>query len=457
MQFDPALIRRHDVRGPRYTSYPTALQFRTGFDPSHYVKALRRPRAGRGPVPLSMYVHIPFCATVCYYCACNRIVTKDRTRAAAYLDVLLEEMALQAAQLPDDHVFSQLHFGGGTPTYLDDEQFERLFEGLHRHFNLSTAADRDFSIEIDPRTVDPARTDFLVGLGLNRISLGVQDFDPDVQQAVNRLQSQADTLAVMEAARRNGIESVNVDLIYGLPRQNVDGFHRTLESVQRLQPDRIALYSYAHLPERFKVQRQIDASELPDAEAKLQLLTAAVRFLDDAGYAYIGMDHFARPDDSLVRAQRDGTLQRSFQGYTTHGDHDLVGLGNTAISSVGDVYCQNSRDVDDWSEAIRAGRLAIDKGLVLSDEDRLIRRVIQDLMCHFRADFNAIGAQHGLDAVDRFRPQFEALASYMDEGLVGLADGVLTVTERGRFLIRNVAMVFDAYLGPEVRQFSRAI
>lgn len=461
MQFDTALIRKHDVRGPRYTSYPTAVQFRDGFDSRHFVDALDQAgtqAAAEGqPLPLSVYVHVPFCATVCYYCACNRIVTNDRGKAEVYMDYLLREMALHGPHVPPEHGVGQLHLGGGTPTYLTDAQLDAMVAGLYRHFRLSDDADRDFSVEIDPRTVDPQRVGFLGGLGFNRLSLGIQDFDPHVQEAVNRIQSEADTAAVVRTARTHGFDSINVDLIYGLPKQTPGGFRTTLERVLRLDPDRIALYSYAHLPERFRIQRQIRSEDLPDAETKLRLLGEAVNLLDAAGYVYIGMDHFARPDDSLVRAQNDGSLQRSFQGYTTHGHCDLVGLGVSAISSVDGVYCQNARDLPAYYAAIDEGRLAIDKGLCLDVEDRRVRYVIQDLMCHFRLDFAAFEAQFGVDPARYFAVEIERLAPFATEGLLEVDAEGIRVTDRGRFLIRNICMVFDRYLGAEVRQFSRAI
>lgn len=455
--FDPALIRRYDVNGPRYTSYPTANLFSEAFDAGDLRAALAAEPATAGqPRPLSLYVHVPFCAHVCYYCACNKIITNNRRHAVAYLERLHREIALVAALLPDAHRVEQLHFGGGTPTYLTDEQFRTLFDVLARHFHLAPATEREFSIEIDPRTVDAQRMDRLMDLGFNRVSLGIQDFDPDVQQAVNRVQGVEDTRAIIEAARQRGVKSVSVDLIYGLPLQTPERFARTLATIVDLGPDRISLYSYAHLPERFKTQRQINVLDLPRADTKLQLLELAIETLCASGYEYVGMDHFARRDDSLVRAQREGSLQRNFQGYTTHSHCDLVGLGVSAISAVGDVFAQNCKDLPGYYEKIDAGTLATERGLVSSAEDRLRREVIAALMCDFRVDLAMVTARHGTTP-EHFAAELEALGPMAEDGLVKLDGGVIEVTPRGRFLIRNVAMAFDAYLAPATRGFSKAI
>jgi oxygen-independent coproporphyrinogen III oxidase len=454
-QFDAGLIRRYDVNGPRYTSYPTANLFQDGFAPDDYTGALAR-LAGTAPA-LSLYLHVPFCATVCYYCACNRIITNNRRHAVAYLQRLEREIAMVRARLPDAHRIEQLHFGGGTPTYLDDEQLCRLFEVLGGTFAFATETQRDFSIEIDPRTVDPARIEFLAGLGLNRISLGVQDFDPAVQAAVNRIQGVEDTRRVIEAARRQDIRSVSIDLIYGLPLQTLEGFARTLEIVLELAPDRISLYSYAHLPQRFKTQRQIRLTDLPAAETKLGLLESAVATLCGAGYRYIGMDHFARADDSLVAAQADGTLHRNFQGYTTHGHCDLIGLGVSAISHVGSVYAQNAKTLDDYYRAIDAGRLPVERGLTMTGEDHIRHDLIERLMCHFEVDLAAFSARHGIDFRRHFATELARLAPLARDGLVRIGPSAIEVTPRGRFLIRNVCMVFDAYLGGQQGGFSKAI
>jgi len=462
--FDPDLIRRYDVNGPRYTSYPTANLFSEAFDVGELRAALAAgpPRPDR-PRPLSLYLHVPFCAHVCYYCACNKIITNNRRHAVAYLERLHREIAMVAELLPAAHRVEQLHFGGGTPTYLTDEQFQALFAVLDRHFHLAAPEDREFSIEIDPRTVDPERMGRLMDLGFNRVSLGIQDFDPDVQKAVNRVQSVDDTRAIIAAARARGVKSVSVDLIYGLPLQTPASFARTLASIVDLAPDRISLYSYAHLPQRFKTQRQIDVLDLPRADAKLQLLELAIDTLCGAGpggtqggYEYVGMDHFARRDDSLVRARQEGRLQRNFQGYATHSHCDLVGLGVSAISTVGGVFAQNCKDLPGYYEKIDSGSLATERGLVSSAEDGLRREVIAALMCDFRVDLDAVSARHGTTA-QHFAAELDALAPMAADGLVTLDGAVIEVTSRGRFLIRNVAMVFDAYLAPATQGFSRAI
>jgi oxygen-independent coproporphyrinogen-3 oxidase len=452
--FHPELIRAYDVNGPRYTSYPTANLFSEDLDRHALLDALDGLPARSA---LSLYLHVPFCDTICYYCACNKIVTNNRKHAVAYLDRLRREIGMLAPHLPAEHRVEQLHFGGGTPTYLTDGQLSTLFGQLRDTFRLASGEDRDFSIEIDPRTVDPVRIGLLTSLGINRMSLGIQDFDPDVQLAVNRLQSEADTAAIMRAARESGVRSLSVDLIYGLPLQNVTRFSRTLERVVGLSPDRISLYSYAHLPARFKTQRQIRTGDLPDAETKLALLGLAVETLTDAGYVHIGMDHFAKPGDELVHAQRQGGLHRNFQGYTTHGHCELIGLGISAISSVGTLYCQNAKTLDDYTRAIDAGEPALERGLVLSRDDEMVRDLIGRLMCHFELDIPAFEARWSVNLQTAFPGAWPRLARLGADGLIRLSQDRLTITEEGRYLIRNVAMVFDRYLPDLTTGFSRAI
>jgi oxygen-independent coproporphyrinogen-3 oxidase len=458
--FDPDLISKYDINGPRYTSYPTANLFTETFDPAHFTAALDnlgKDRDGQTATPLSLYLHVPFCATICYYCACNKIITNNRRHAAEYLPRLLQEMALVANRLPADHQIEQLHFGGGTPTYLSNDQFTQVFSALHERLNLSSDEQRDFSIEIDPRTVDASRVAHLAQLGINRMSLGIQDFNPAVQRAVNRIQSEADTAAVMEAARQNGIKSLSVDLIYGLPLQTPTGFAATLARVIGLAPDRISLYSYAHLPGRFKTQRQIKDEDLPGPASKLQLMQLATEILDNAGYLYIGMDHFAKPHDNLVHARKNGTLQRNFQGYTTHGHCDLIGLGVSAISSVGRVYAQNAKTLDEYCQRIDDDQLAIQRGLTVSDEDAGIRDVIGQLMCYFRLDLAALESRHGSSLRQQLNQAVQALGPLQADGLVEISPDLITVTEKGRFLIRNVCMTFDQHLQQQPPGFSRAI
>jgi oxygen-independent coproporphyrinogen-3 oxidase len=456
IEFDSSLISKYDVNGPRYTSYPTANEFIDGFSASHYIDALEQLDTG-GTVPLSMYIHVPFCATICYYCACNKIVTANRKHAHAYLERLLAEIRLKAALLPENHRVEQLHFGGGTPTYFTNEQLASVFAALHEHCNLATDDERDFSIEIDPRSIDADRVRFLSSLGMNRMSVGIQDFDPLVQRAVNRIQSEVDTATVINAARENAFKSISVDLIYGLPLQTVSGFEQTLARVLRLDPDRISLYSYAHLPKRFKTQRQINSADLPNPATKLELLKAATDVLDRAGMVYVGMDHFAKPTDTLVRSQQNGTLHRNFQGYTTHGHCELIGLGVSAISSIGGIYCQNAKDLKCYNKQIDQHRLPIERGIVLSADDLIRRELISTLMCHFKLDVAAFENRFGLEFRTYFETEWEALKTLQDEGLLSLSDTCIEVTPKGRFLIRNICMTFDAYIAPQQSVFSRAI
>jgi len=455
LQFDADLLRKYDVRGPRYTSYPTAPQFSPALDEHAYAELAAA--AGTSDAPLSLYVHIPFCRTVCFYCGCNKVITANYSRAEDYLGKLAQEMALQGALLGRREV-TQLHFGGGTPTYLNESDLRRVFSDLHRHFNLSARAEREFSIEIDPRTVSREKIALLAELGFNRMSLGVQDFDPAVQVAVNRIQSVEQTAAVLEAGRASGFSSTNIDLIYGLPKQTVESFDRTLDTVIALRPERLAVYSYAHLPQLFKVQKQIDPAELPDGEAKLRLLELTIDRLTKAGYVYIGMDHFALPDDELARAQRDGTLQRNFQGYSTQAELDLVGLGVSAIGKIGNAYAQNAKLLEGYGKRMDEGRLAIVHGVRMSADDCLRRDVIQALMCQGRIEFPRIEAAHGIRFRDYFAAELPRLAPMIDDDLVRVDDQSIEITLRGRLLMRNVAMVFDAYLKPtDSTRFSKAI
>jgi len=402
-------------------------------------------------------MHVPFCSTICFYCACNKINTANRKRADQYVRTLIREMALQRQLIDGPHSIEQLHFGGGTPTFLDEEQIDRVFDGIRSSFNLSENASRDFSIEIDPRHLDPKRIDHLASHGINRISIGVQDFDPAVQVAVNRVQSVGETRAVMDAARANGIRSINVDLINGLPKQTASGFTRTLEQVIELQPDRLSLYSYAHLPQRFKTQRQINADDLPGPELKLTLLETAVNRLTDAGYVYIGMDHFAKASDSLIQAQQQGTLHRNFQGYTTHGHCHLIGLGVSSIGHVGRVYVQNTKTLPEYYAAIGAGNLAIVRGIEINGEDVIVGQVIQDLMCNFEVDLPKFETATGVAFCDFFADQWPGLQEFEQQDLLVIGERRLTVTDRGRFLIRNICMLFDAYLNRTTELFSKAI
>ncbi|QQQ49006.1 oxygen-independent coproporphyrinogen III oxidase [Pseudomonas syringae] len=456
IRWDSDLIHRYDVAGPRYTSYPTAVQFHTqvgGFDLLH---ALRESR--KASRPLSLYVHLPFCANICYYCACNKVITKDRGRAQAYLQRLEHEIQMLACHLAPDQVVEQLHLGGGTPTFLSHDELRRLMAQLRSHFNLLDDDSSDYGIEIDPREADWSTMGLLRELGFNRVSLGVQDLDPTVQRAINRMQSLEETRAIVEAARTLQFRSVNIDLIYGLPAQNPQTFSHTVDKIIDLQPDRLSVFNYAHLPERFMPQRRIDAADLPDAASKLLMLERTVEQLSNAGYRYIGMDHFALPDDELATAQEDLTLQRNFQGYTTHGHCDLIGLGVSAISQVGELYSQNSSDLSEYSRLLDSDQPATRRGLLCSDDDRIRRAIIQQLICHFTLDFGQIEKTFCIDFRDYFSEAWPQLLGMAGDGLITLNETGIEVRPAGRLLVRAVCMVFDTYLTRQNRQqFSRVI
>ncbi|MFZ0790543.1 MAG: oxygen-independent coproporphyrinogen III oxidase [Chromatiaceae bacterium] len=442
--FDLDLIRRYDQSGPRYTSYPTALEFTDAFGEDAYRAACARSNAsGR---PLSLYFHIPFCDTVCFYCACNKIATKDRSLAPPYLERLQREIALQAGLFDQSRVVEQLHWGGGTPTFLSHEQMERLMDETRRGFTLADDAIGEYSIEIDPREADAATVALLRRIGFNRMSLGVQDFEPRVQASVNRIQSEAETLEVLEAARAEGFRSISVDLIYGLPFQTVESFLRTLGRVVAFAPDRMSVFNYAHLPERFKPQRRINTADLPAPEVKLDILQSSIQFLTESGYVYIGMDHFARPDDELAQAQQAGTLYRNFQGYSTHADCDLIGLGVTSIGKVDNTYGQNRRALEEYYADIDSGRLSVFRGIELSRDDQIRRDVITRLICHFELSIPDVEHRWGIDFVHYFAGALDRLAAMVDDGLLALDAGTIRVLPRGRLLIRNICMAFDAYL-----------
>ena len=457
LSFDSALIRKYDRFSPRYTSYPTADRFTEAFTAEHLANALLSRQAAGAPQPLSLYVHVPFCDTICYYCACNKVVTKDHGRSAKYIRYLGKEIGLLSARVKPGASVKQLHWGGGTPTFLAADEMTQLMGVLRDNFTF--AHDAECSIEIDPRKVSSANVALLAQLGFNRMSLGVQDFDPEVQKAVNRVQSEAETRVVLDAARANGFRSINIDLIYGLPRQTVPGFCMTLDQVIHAAPDRIALYSYAHVPHSFKPQRRISEAELPSPDAKLAILASAIDKLTGAGYVYIGMDHFAKPHDELAVAQREGKLQRNFQGYSTDGDCDLLSFGISAIGKVGATYSQNLRTLDDYYARLDAEALPCFRGWQLSADDLLRRDVIQALMCRFAVLFERVGNAHAIVFNEYFATELEALKPLVDDGLIELASDEITVTARGRFLVRAVAMVFDRYLREQLQQarYSRVI
>ncbi len=455
------LLRRYDRPGPRYTSYPTAPQFTSDFGEKQLRDAVKASNGDPIPRRLSLYVHIPFCMSPCFYCGCTRIITRDLSRTEPYLASVYREIELTAALFDRDREVIQLHLGGGTPNFLSPAQLREVVDTLRRRFHFSDSADCDISIELDPRFIEPAAIAELSAIGFNRASLGVQDFDPVVQAAVNRIQSVEQTVAVIEACRANGFRSVNVDLIYGLPKQNADGFARTMDTVIDARPDRVAVYSYAHLPELFKAQKQIETADLPTPEAKLGLLQLAIDKLTAAGYFYIGMDHFALPDDELALAQARGGLHRNFMGYTTHADSDLVGFGVSAISHIGDTFSQNPRDLPSWQIALDASRLPVFRGMQLSEDDQLRAHLIQQLMCQGEIPIDALERRYAIDFDAYFAQALERLQPLVDDGLVCREPGRIMVTEQGRLLLRNIAMCFDHYLDqpPTVTtpRFSRVI
>jgi oxygen-independent coproporphyrinogen III oxidase len=443
---NPELLQRYDVAGPRYTSYPTADRFVEAFGESDYLQALEQRRDGLGAkaYPLSLYVHIPFCESLCYYCACNKIITKHHERGAEYLRYLEREVDLNIAHLGKGQVVSQLHLGGGSPTFLSDEELTQLMTMLRRNFQFVPGG--EYSVEIDPRTVTRERLAHLAEQGFNRLSFGVQDFEPTVQKAVHRIQPAEQVFDLVAASRELGFESVNVDLIYGLPMQTPETFERTLEQITQLRPDRIALYAYAHLPERFKPQRRIHTQDLPPAASKLVMLSSAMRVLMAAGYVYVGMDHFALPTDALAVAKRQGRLHRNFQGYSTQPDCDLIALGVSSIGRVGPTFSQNVKTLDEYYDLLNQGRLPVVRGMALTRDDLVRRSVIMALMCQGSVLFESVELAHLVDFKQYFAPEMESLAAMQEQGLLTIDDTGIHVTELGWFFVRGVAMVFDKYL-----------
>jgi oxygen-independent coproporphyrinogen-3 oxidase len=455
--FDQDLIERYGGRGPRYTSYPTALQFAESFTAADYARHAKNSNADSRP--LSLYVHIPFCESLCYYCACNKIVTRNAERVESYLGHLYQEITMQSELFDSNRLVKQLHFGGGTPTYLDSGQMCSLFAHLRNAFKFDDSEQREFSIEVDPRTVNSESMSLLAELGFNRLSLGVQDFDLQVQTAVNRIQSADDVASLMEDARRNHFKSVSFDLIYGLPHQNVATFDRTLDRVLEMRPDRLAIYNYAHLPARFKGQRMINDHDIPLPATKLGILRHTIEKLGDSDYIYIGMDHFALPDDDLVIAQENGTLQRNFQGYSTHGECDLIGLGVSAIGSIGNAYSQNSTSTKEYEALLSGDSLPVKRGIEIDQDDTLRGKVIQELMCYDRLTFSDFDEEHDIDFRSYFLHELERLEPLAKDGLVQIDDEQISITAKGRLLLRSIAMVFDRYLNADddSNRFSKAI
>ena len=456
--FDLELIRRYDVQGPRYTSYPTAVQFTDEFGAEAYQRWATHTNTLDKGRPLSLYFHLPFCAKVCFYCACNKIITANRKRAAPYLEHLYREIKMQGALFDHGRPVEQLHWGGGTPTFISHAQMRQLMQVTADHFQLLGDDSGEYSIEVDPREADAETVAVLRDLGFNRLSLGVQDFNPGVQEAVNRIQSEAETLVVIEAAREAGFKSISIDLIYGLPLQTAASFIETLDKVIALRPDRLSVFNYAHLPEMFKTQRQINVAQLPAPDEKLRILEMSIEHLRSAGYVYIGMDHFALPDDELARAQREGSLYRNFQGYSTHADCDLVAMGITAISKVGDTYSQNFKDIETYFARLEAGEWPILRGFELSADDRLRRDVITRLICDFEVDCKALEQAHTIDFDEYFAEELRELEVLQKDDLVSLQPSFIKVQPAGRLLIRNICMVFDRYLrGKSGQRFSKVI
>ena len=455
----PELLSRFDVPGPRYTSYPTADRFVEAFTPADYIQALqlRRDALALRAKPLSVYVHIPFCESLCYYCACNKIITKHPERATAYLDYLRREIALHVQHLGQGQAVSQLHWGGGTPTFLKDAECVSLMDMLKSNFHMVPGG--EYSIEVDPRTVDAQRLALLADLGFNRLSFGVQDFDPEVQAAVNRIQPAQQVFQLVAQARKIGFESINVDLIYGLPKQTPTSFGRTLAQINDLHPDRIALYAYAHLPTRFKPQRRIHAADLPLPGDKVSMLAQSLAALQDAGYVYVGMDHFALPDDALAVAKRQGRLHRNFQGYSTQPDCDLIALGVSAIGRVGTTYSQNAKTMSEYCDAIEQGQLPVVRGLSLTRDDLIRRAVIMALMCQGHLHFESINLAWLIDVKTYFKAELARLADMQAQGLVELSDTGINVTPMGWFFVRGVAMTFDRYVQADANRtrFSKII
>ncbi|MFZ3024244.1 oxygen-independent coproporphyrinogen III oxidase [Pseudomonas sp.] len=458
LSFNRALVEKYDRPGPRYTSYPTAPQFHQAFAMDDYHAAAQASNQAAAPKALSLYIHIPFCKSLCYYCACNKIITQKTHRAVEYLNYLKREIAMQAALFDRTRTLRQLHLGGGTPTYLTREQLAELMDCLHQAFNLDDSDEHEFSIEVDPRTISTEQIEHLRQLGFNRLSFGVQDFDPDVQAAVNRQQSEEQIYALVAAAREAKFKSVSVDLIYGLPLQTVASFDVTLSKIIALRPDRIAAYSYAHLPELVRAQRLIRREDMPPPERKMELLELTISRLTAAGYVYIGMDHFALPDDELALARADGTLQRNFQGYSTFAECDLIGLGVSAIGKVGDTYSQSVKELSQYYARLDQGLLPVHRGYRLNADDQLRRDVISDLMCHGRIDFASIEARHHIRFKEYFAEALGKLDEHVADRLLEIRDDALVLLPQGYLMMRSVAMAFDAYIGGAQKgSFSRTV
>ena len=453
------LIKKYDFPGPRYTSYPTAVQFTENFKLPDYRHCVHDTNAELIPRPLSLYIHLPFCDTVCYYCACNKIITKNKQHARPYLENLHKEIQYQGAMFDDDRLVEQLHWGGGTPTFISHQQMYDLMGAIRENFKLSDDGQEEYAVEIDPRTLEEDTLSVLRSIGFNKVSFGVQDFNPEVQRAVNRIQSYEETKDVIKTARENNFHTINIDLIYGLPLQTESSFTDTIEKVIELSPERISVYNYAHLPHMFKTQKQIRGEDLPSASVKLKILQQAIRMLTKAGYLYIGMDHFSKPDDELAIAQKNGNLYRNFQGYSTHGNCDVVGMGITSIGKIGDCYSQNVKTLDEYDEIISKRQIPVFRGYMLDTDDLLRREVIARLICHFRLEFSQIEEMYINDFNRYFFNEMKEIKLMEGDGLLLVDDEKIDVSQTGRFFIRNICSVFDKYFNrsDRITQFSRMV
>ena len=450
--FDIDLINKYNRSGPRYTSYPTANNFsELSLQDYQQQSVLSNQRK----TSISLYCHIPFCNTVCYYCGCNKFVTKDKSMAEPYIEALFKEVDMQSPLFDKGRLVEQMHFGGGTPTFLSGEQIIRLSNKLQQSFNFST--DGEYSIEIDPRGIDKSLIESLAIARFNRISLGVQDFDLEVQKAINRVQSFEQTKAVIGMSRENGFKSISIDLIYGLPRQSEDTFKRTLERVQELRPERISLFNYAHLPELFKPQRRINIEELPSPSEKLDIFQHSLEYLIGLGYVYIGMDHFALPNDPLAIAQSEGNLYRNFQGYSTHSECDIIGLGLSSIGQVADSFSQNEKNLEKYYQALESGQLPIVKGLIINQDDKIRRELIMELICHFEVSISSLEQRYSINFKNYFANSLEKLDEMQNDGLVVLTNDSIKVMDKGKLLVRNICMIFDNYLKSSSTSFSKTI
>ncbi len=453
--FNEALIAKYDKAGPRYTSYPTAVQFTDAFGSQEYIEAAKASNARKNP--LSLYFHIPFCATICFYCGCNKIITNNRKRSQPYLDRLFKEIEMQGKLFDNRAPVKQLHWGGGTPTFLSHDEMRALMDKTREVFNILPGDEAEMSIEVDPREANADTVRFLRSIGFNRLSMGVQDFDEKVQVAVNRIQPKEITVETLTAARECGFNSISLDLIYGLPFQTVESFSKTLDEVIELSPDRLSVFNYAHMPHLFKTQKQMNPEDMPSPQEKLLILKLVIERLTDAGYVYIGMDHFAKPTDQLAIAQKEGLLYRNFQGYSTHSDCDLVGMGISSISQIGDIYAQNAKIMADYEAKIDNHELPIMRGVKLTEDDLIRRHVITEIMCNLKLDLDKVSEELGIDAREYFKADLPELDAMQDDGLIVIKDGIYYVQEPGRLLIRNIGMVFDAYLQKNDNRFSRVI